>query len=214
MAAKYIKQEMPDMNNTGEQKCYYRMDITRNVDTEELMERMSRPGSGMEKARIIQVLTALGETMANLMADGYSVTLDGIGTFSATVGVRKDHEQDSIDGDDAKRNALTLQIDGVNYRADKALVRMTDSCCQLKRGSVNRLRRSPFSKEERWQMAVDYLSDPSHPVMRINDYVELTKVSRTVASRELKEYRERQDTQIEYTGRGTHIVYVRKQKKG
>lgn len=208
--ARYIKQEMPDLNNTGKQQCYYRMEIERNISTQELIDRMSHPGSGMDRARAVQVITALGETLAELMAGGYSVTLDGIGTFNATVGVRKGHQQDDIDGDEPKRNALTLEVSGVNYRPDKSLVRNTDRLCHLTKGSVNRLHRSTYTKEERWQMAVDYLSDPSHPMMRLKDYTRLTGISRTQASLELKEYRSRPDAKIDYVGKGAGLFYVRK----
>lgn len=208
--AKYIKQEMTDLHNTGKQQCYYRMEIERNISTQELIDRMSHPGSGMDRARAVQVITALGETLAQLMAGGYSVTLDGIGTFNATVGVRKGHQQDDIDGSEPKRNATTLEVDGVNYRPDKMLVMNTNRLCNLTKGSVNRLHRSPHTKEERLQMAVDYLSDPSHPIMRLKDYIRLTGISRTQASIELKEYRSRPDAKIEYVGKGAGLVYVRK----
>lgn len=201
---------MADLHNTGKQQCYYRMEILRNINTQELIERMSHPGSGMDRARAVQVITAFGETLAELMADGYSVTLDGIGTFNATLGVRDGYGQDDIDGNESKRNALTLEVDGVNYRPDKALVNRTNNLCRLSKGAVKRLYRSPYSKEERWQMAVDYLSDPSHPLMRLKDYIRLTGVSHTQASEDLKEYRNRPDAKIDFVGKGAGLVYIRK----
>lgn len=206
--ARYIKQEMTDLHNTGKQQCYYRMEIVRNINTRELIDRMSHPGSGMDRARAVQVITALGETLAELMADGYSVTLDGIGTFNATLGVREGYGQDDIDSSEPKRNAMTLEVSGVNYRPDKALVRQTNSLCRLSKGAVKRLCRSPYTKEERWQMAVDYLSDLSHPLMRLKDYVRLTGVSHTQASEDLREYRNRPDSKIDSVGKGAGLAYI------
>ena len=36
--AKYIKQEMNDLQKTGEQKSFYRMKIERNIDAQEFVE--------------------------------------------------------------------------------------------------------------------------------------------------------------------------------
>ena len=70
------------------------------------------------------------------------------------------------------------------------------------------------TKEQRWQKAVEYLSDPAHPVMRLDDYVRLTGVSRSVASRELREYYDLPDSQISTFGRGTSKVYVKRNMDG
>lgn len=213
MGAKYIKQEIPDLQKTGKSQCYYRMDILRNVDTAELIERMTRPGSAMDRGRVIQVITALSENISRLLANGYSVTVDGIGTFTAALGVRKDMEQDSIDGDDVKRNARTIEVTGVNYRADKDFVHQIDRNCELTKGYVNRLHRSPYTKEQRWQMAVDYVSDPAHTMMSLTDYMRLTKVSKSTASIELQEYRRLPESEITTYGCGKHIVYIKKPKE-
>ena len=34
---KYIKQEVPDMQKTGEQKVFYRMKVERNIDFQEFI---------------------------------------------------------------------------------------------------------------------------------------------------------------------------------
>lgn len=206
---KYIKQEMPDIRKTGKQQCYYRMETERNIGTKELLEQMSYDGSSLDRGKIAHVLMALADQIAIDLADGCSVTLDGIGTFTAAIGVDLRHEQDTIDGEDTKRNARSLTVTGVNFKADKCMVRNVARQCRLERGGVKRLNKSPYTKEERLQMAVDYLSSPSHPFMRLTDYMLLTGVSHSVASRELKEYRLQPDAKIKISGRGTSIVYVK-----
>lgn len=37
---KYIKQEMTDLQKTGEQKSFYRMKVERNIDIQEFVECM------------------------------------------------------------------------------------------------------------------------------------------------------------------------------
>ena len=53
---------------------------------------------------------------------GYSVTLDDWSTFKATIGLEEGKEMDTIDGNESKRNARSLCLDGVNFQADKKLV--------------------------------------------------------------------------------------------
>ena len=92
--AEYIKQEMCDLNGTGEKPVYYRMKIQRNMDMEDFVERITYPGSGLSRGSVIQVMTTVAEHLAYCMAEGQSVTLDGIGTFTPRLGVAKDKEID------------------------------------------------------------------------------------------------------------------------
>lgn len=211
--AKFIQQEMPDLNNTGKRQTYYRMEVKRNIDTKELIDKMTFPGSAMDKGRVIQVITEMSERLSYLLAEGYSVTIDGLGTFTAAVGVDRWSKDEEIDNVDTNRTARSMTITGINFKADKQLIQDTALKCDLSRGGKRYLRRSPYTKEQRWQKAVEYLSDPAHPIMRLNDYVLLTGVSRTVASKELREYDSLSDSPICTLGRGTSKVYVKKNTK-
>ena len=174
--AEYIKQEMCDLNGTGEKPVYYRMKIQRNMDMEDFVERITYPGSGLSKGNVMQVMTTVAEYLAYCMAEGQSVTLDGIGTFTPRLGVVKDKEIDSLDGDEPKRNARSIEVNGINYRADKELVRETNLRCDLRRGGISRVWKSPFTEEERRTRALDYLHE--HPFLRIQDYMAITGLKR------------------------------------
>ena len=141
------------------------------------MERITYPGSGLSRGSVIQVMTTVAEHLAYCMAEGQSVTLDGIGTFTPRLGVAKDKEIDSLDGDEPKRNARSI------YRADKELVRETNLRCDLRRGGISRVWKSPFTEEERRTRALDYLHE--HPFLRIQDYMAITGLKRSSANREL-----------------------------
>ena len=178
--AEYIKQEMCDLNGTGEKPVYYRMKIQRNMDMEDFVERITYPGSGLSRGSVIQVMTTVVEHLAYCMAEGQSVTLDGIGTFTPRLGVAKDKEIDSLDGDEPKRNARSIEVNGINYRADKELIRETNLRCDLRRGGISRVRKSPFTEEERRTRALDYLDE--HPFLRIQDYMAVTGLKRSSAT--------------------------------
>lgn len=133
-----------------------------------------------------------------------------MGTFTAAVGLDRWSKSEEMDTIDTNRTARTMTITGVNFKADKQLIKDTACKCSLSCGGKRYLHRSPYTKEQRWQKAVEYLSDPAHPVMRLDDYVRLTGVSRSVASRELREYYDLPDSQISTFGRGTSKVYVKR----
>jgi len=201
---------MSDFQGTGENKCFYRLQTSGNLSSKELITRIAYPGSGLNEGTVAHVLQSLTDEMARAMADGYSVSVDGLGIFKASIGVREDKEMDTIEGDEPKHNATSLQVTGINYRANKELIRDTDSHCHLTRGEVRELCRSPYTKEERLQLALDFLNDPSHPFMRLDDYVALTGLSKPVASKELIEFRENAETGITTTGRGTSKMYIKR----
>ncbi len=201
---------MPDIHGTGEIKCFYRLQTSGNLNPKELITRIAQPGSGLSEGTVAHVLQSLTHEMARALADGYSVSVDGLGIFKASIGVREDKEMDAIDGDEPKHNATSLQVTGINYRADKELISDTHSHCHLVRGGVRKLCRSRYTKEERLQLAFNFLNDPTHAFMRLDDYVVLTGLSKTSASRELNEFRENTETGITTTGRGNNKVYIKR----
>lgn len=209
--AKYIKQELPDLHKTGEKKAYYRLKTERKIDFNQFVGRISSHNSGISRGEAIRVLMHATDTLAELLAEGYSVTIDEMGTFKATVGLVEDKEMDSFEEGTPKLNARSLRIDGVNFQADKKLIVNVDKRCELKRAGVSKLRRSPFTKEERLQKALEFLS--SHGAMRVKHYMELTGLSHTVAVKELREFERDASSGITSIGRLAGKVYVRRMEE-
>ena len=207
--AKYIKQEMPDMAGKGENAVYYRMQTERNIGAEEFIEEVAGIGTGLSEGAVTHVLGQLTHTLARLLADGHTVTVGGLGTFRATLGVMDGKEQETFDTDEPKRNAQSIEVKGVNYRADKALVKDIRVQCRLERGKESRLHRSPYSREERLVRALAFIEE--HTVMRVMDYVELTGLSRTTASLELRELCQNPTSGIRSMGQKAGKVYVKRQ---
>lgn len=205
--AKYIKQEMTDLSGKGEEKVYYRLQSERNIDFEELAEHVGRHNGMMSRGLIVNVMEHVVDVMAELLGEGHSVTIDGLGTFKASIGLEKDKEMDTFDVDESKRNARSLRLTGINYRADKVLIREANRHCKLERAGEARLHHSPYSKEERLKLALQYLEE--HGAMRVVEYMELTGLSRTKAAMELKKFRQDLTSGITFIGRGSAKVYVK-----
>ena len=206
--ARYIKQELPDLHKTGEKKAYYRMKTKRKIDFNQFVDLISSHNSGISRGEAFRVLMHATDILAELLAQGYSVTIDEMGTFKATIGLVSDKEMDSFEEGTPKLNARSLRVDGVSFKADKRLILNVDKRCDLKRAGVSRLCRSPFSKEERLEKALEYLN--AHGAMKVKNYVELTSLSHTVAAKELREFEHDAASGITSIGRLAGKVYVRR----
>ena len=159
------------------------------------------------KKLVMNVMSHIVDEMAELLGKGYSVSIDGLGTFRASIGLEKDKEMDTFDEDDTKRNARSLRLTGINYRADKDLIKKANRHCKLERAGESRLHHTPYTKEERLKLAHQYLE--KHSAMRVVEYMELTGLSRTKATLELKEFRQDTSSGITFVGRGSAKVYVK-----
>ena len=206
--AKYIKQEMPNMNGTDEPQVYYRLKTDRNISTKEFVKHISRNGSVTDRAEIEGAIIRIADGLAEFLSNGYSVTIDGVGVFKAGIGLKEDKEMDTFNGDETKRNARSLQLTHIQYRADKRLIKEANRRCKLERAGESRLCQSPYTKEERLKLALEFLE--KRGAMRVADYVEMTGLSRSVATKELIEFRRDASSGISFIGSGNHKVYVRR----
>ena len=204
--AKYIKNEMADLNGTGQTQAYYRMQRVGNISHNEFVSRCAYSGSGLARSTVEAVLTMVADELPHLLAHGYSVSIDGLGTFAAKLGVREDMEQDRFEPDEPTRNAQSIEVSGVGFRTDRRLVSKTNRGCTLERGGVIRLRTSEHSVEERMTLARNYLKE--HAYMRVGNYAALTGLSRTKASIELRRLCLLPEAGFVARGSGNHKVYV------
>jgi len=209
MYAKYIKQEIADINGTGSTQAYYKMEL-RPMDYRRFVSQCAREGH-MEESAILGVLSLVSEKLALCMAEGYSVKIEGIGTFNAKLGVRDDKLQDAFEEGETTRNASTIEVTGVAYRADNDLIYNTWDKCTLKKGGISRLRKSKYTLEQRVQRARDFLE--KNKFMRVPDYVNLTGLSRSAATVELRKLADNPSSGIVSRGERSQKYYVLKCKE-
>lgn len=182
--AQYIKKEMPDMSGTGEQKAYYKLKTWRRLDFEEFVKRCSSIHRAYGKSVIEGVVMAVCEHLAYEISNGYSVKIDGLGTFNAKLGVCKDKEMDNFTEGTTKRNAKSIEVTGVSFRADKELIREIDQNCTLERGGEERLKKPQMSQKERIEKAQKFIK--RNGFMHVDEYASITGLSYSTAARELR----------------------------
>ena len=196
------------MKKAGENKAYYRMETSHRVSMEEFIETIAMPGHGITAGEAKQVLGQAAQTLAMLLSEGCAVTIDGIGTFKATVGVRNDKEQDDFTPDEPQRNTQSIEVNGVHYRADKRLVRDISVQCTLVRGKQSRIKRSPYTLEERISRAIAYMEE--YDYLTVKGYAELNGLSVSTASVELRKLRSDASSGIRAIGKRSGLMYVKR----
>ena len=204
--AKYIKKEIADLNGKGTTQAYYRLKTWRKLDSEEFAERCHSLHPSFSKGLISGVLDAVVDQLAYEISNGFSVKIDGLGTFSAKLGVRKDKEMDNFETGSKKLNAKSIEVTGVSLRVDKKLIKEIDRNCDLERGEEERLQTSKMSLEERIEKARQYLK--KNGFMRVNDYAILTGLSYSTASRELRRLASDPTSGITSQGRRSSKLYI------
>lgn len=203
--AEYIKREMPDMDGSGKRKCYYKVKAYSNLGSKDFVKKLCYPGSGLSQGEVAKVISQLVKEMKLWLACGHTVTIDGLGTFSLSIGVTDDGEVEDFDGNGKKVTGRRLGVRGVKFRPDKQLVSDIDRACKLHKGYVSPNNRSPYTRDERLKLAQDYIA--GHHFMRVRDYEAMTGLPHSTAAKELRDFCE-QPTGITFEGRGNTKVYV------
>lgn len=203
MYAKYIKKEIADLNGTGHTQAIYKMK-TQAMSHDEFVDLCSREGA-MPKDAIEGVLTLIHDKLALSMAEGFSVKINGLGTFIAKLGMRDGVLPDAFEPGETKHNAKNIKVTGVSYRADKELISNTSQKCVLIKEGESRLKKPTTTLEERIAKARKFLEEK--PLMRVMDYAWLTGLSRTTASIELRKIASDPMSGITSTGQNSQKYY-------
>ena len=202
----YIKKEIVDLNGSGSTKAYYKLKTWRKLDFDEFVERCQSINKVYSKGLLKGVLMAFSEHLAYEISNGYSVKIDGLGVFTAKLGVRKDKEMDGFEDGTSKRNAKSIEVKGVSFKADKDLIREIDRNCDLERGGEERLRKSKLSREARIERARQFLKKNKY--MHVNEYASLTGLAYSTAARELSNVASDPSTGIISQGRKSGKLYL------
>lgn len=202
--AEYEMQELT-LPGSGDKKVLYpRMRLYGQFDLKYLSEYIARLSS-FSPGEVKGLLEEFTRSVAFLMSGGYAVKVDGLGVFTPSLGLKEGAEREE---EGKRRNAASLRVRDVNFRADKDFVRMTDAHCDLERSRRKFLRSSRrHTPARRLELAREYLE--SHPYLRVGDYCGLTGLLRNAAAAELRRWAATEGSGIAASGSGSHKVYVK-----
>lgn len=199
-------QEVNDLNNEGKTLLYPRMIIKDCCSTDELAEWATRHTT-FSPAEVKGALEVLRQGMIWQMSLGRSVHLEGIGTFTPGLTLRKGKEREQPDGSTGRRNAASIQVGRIHFKADKSLPQDIGSECHLERSNRRFVRKhSKYTPEQRLALAQKHLKQ--HGRLYIGTYAYMTGLSKSTAGRELRRWLDTPGTGIDAEGTGSHRFYV------
>lgn len=207
--AKYYLQEMPDMNGKGERKVYPRIQINRQITTEQLIERIEMR-SGVYKSEVVNgILSTLADTLVDYLSMGYNVQVKGLGNFSLSLEFTDDKNTE-MEGDEDKMNYRHVRVKDINLQSDKELVKKINKEIELERSmnEVNKLTAETFSRDERSRRALKIID--KYGFICLDDYARINNLSRSGASRDLSALCKDPNSGITSSGNAPHKIWVRR----
>ena len=152
------------------------------------------------------MVEALRKAIARQMADGFSVKVEGLGTFSPSLGYCEGVEPETEDSS-AHRQTTAFCVNRINFIPESSLLNATNESLHLKRVAAKTDSEVLYATaEERLAALKSYLAKSNH--ISVGGYVRLTGLSNTPATRELQTFSNDASTGITTEGRGSHKLYI------
>ena len=206
--AKYYLQEMPDMSGEGKRKVYPKVQIYRQIEMDQLIERIQER-SGVYKSGVVGgIISTLTDVLVDYLSMGYNVQVKGLGNFSLSLEFADDKSTELASNDD-KMSYRHVRVKDINLQSDKELIKRIREETMLERGmsEVNKLAPESFSHDERLRRALKFID--KHGFITLSDYARINKLSRSGASRELRALSGNPDSGIVSCGNAPHKTWVR-----
>ena len=203
----YVLKEMPDLRKTGKRNVFPKVKVHHTVGTEEFLKVMATYHHTNRPNELRAMVEAMKETIAELLADGHNVNIEGLGTFSLSLEFKDEKSKELQEGDDMLYRKV--QAKDVNFRASRQLVGTVDRATEYVRDEEERvvkIAKSPYTKEERIARAVAFIKEKGQ--MRLPDYCALNELDKCTASKELQAVADDPAQQITTQGKGTHKCWV------
>ena len=205
MADFYMK-KVPNMRGEHETDVYPKM-VRRGLVTLRSLAVDIEQRSTFTKEDVIGVVSALKNMVAERVADGYGVKVDGIGIFSASLVLAKGVIPETSESE-SRRSGRSVCIGKVNFKADKELVADADSKAKLRRvPEPTTENNNVTTRDERLALLLNYLKEKHF--IKVSQYAVLTGLNRTKAAKELRAFSE-ENTGVTADGSGSYIIYMLK----
>ena len=180
------------------------MQVYSRFDYEKVLERMTAYPGSPGKGALMSAFTSLSQMLLTTLPEGHTIKIDGLGTFSL-----------SLEFDDEKTNDedpiayRSVRIKDINFRADPNLLKALNKETSFVRTEtgVRSLAEPRKNREERIKQTLEYIE--KHGFLSITDYVRLTGLSRSSASKELRSFEVSPDIPIKGSGQPPHKVWVK-----
>lgn len=168
---------------------------------------------GISESTTEAVLLDVADMLVEMLSMGYNVNIEGIGTFSLSLGF-EDDKPTEMQSEDDKMTYRKVGVKDINFKASpeflKSVKRKTDRDLERDMGGVKVIRKQLYSREERIARALEVIE--TNGLITLSDYACINNLSRTAASLELKGITADRTSPIDSTGSGSHKVWVKRKE--
>lgn len=113
--AKYKLQELTDMRNEGKRRVYPKIVTNRTLSRKEFIKRMQSYHRGISESTTEAVLLDVADMLVEMLSMGYNVNIEGIGTFSLSLGF-EDDKPTEMQSEDDKMTYRKVGVKDINSR--------------------------------------------------------------------------------------------------
>ena len=142
--AKYKLQELTDMRNEGKRRVYPKMVTNRTLSRKEFIKRMQGYHRGISESTTEAVLLDVADMLVEMLSMGYNVNLEGIGTFSLSLGF-EDDKPTEMQSEEDKMTYRKVGVKDINFKASpeflKSVKQETDRDLERDMGGVKVIRK-------------------------------------------------------------------------
>ena len=203
--ANYIVKEMPDGMKSSKGKAFPKMPVYSEFDYDKVVELVNTYSPAFSKGTIKGVLDTLALVMKNVLPMGHTLKIDNIGVFSLSLEFTDNDTE--ADAGTEKPKYHHVKARSVNFRVDQKLVDEINRENTFERSPDLTVSPTPFSREQRLQRALEFID--KNGSIRLQEYANLNRLSRTQASRELAQWVSNPTSGIKASGNGPLKCWVR-----
>lgn len=208
--AKYYLQEMTDMKGEGKTKVYPKLMVYSQISQEDFIKSI-RSRAGIFSEGVAEGLfITMTECMTDWLSEGHTVKIEGLGTFSLSLGFIDDKGNEMENELTNKRRIRKVEVRGVNFKPDPELLKEVKRKTTLEREmtGVNRILPQRYSMKEKLNRALEKIDRQGF--ITLQQYANLNHVSRTTASRELNAFEKDPTSEITTMGQASHKIWIRR----
>ena len=201
----YILKELNKELTDGKKVVFPKMQTYSQHDFETVLKHMQTYAGNFSEGTMRAVIDALVETMKSWMPMGHSMKIDGLGTFSLSLGF-KDKDTD----EEPKTKYRHICIKGINFKPDAKLIAALNKQADFERAEKDVVvpKKCNYTTNERIEKAQAIIAN--NGFMTLNDYARATGQCRSAASNDLKRLTALPDSPIATRGSGSHKVWIRR----
>lgn len=210
--ANYMIKDMPEgMGNNKKGRVFPKMQVYTEFDNDKVVELINQYSPAFSQGTIRGVLDTLSNVMKTYLPMGHSLKIDNLGVFSLSLQFtdnKTDTNTPEASQTEPKTKYRHVKIKGINFKADKKLVKEMNKENTFEHTSTNSVSPSLYTLQERLQRALQHID--KNRFITLQEYANLNKLSRSSASRELASFVNDPSSGITTKGAGSHKYWVRR----